>query len=131
LHPQEDLIGHEQEGRHDEKRRAALHAAWLEQQDNAHVEQLLHGVQNGFRKRRNALDDEVSLHVHGPSHLQPSPMSTEQNSPMVMALPSQLRHEEWTNGQKTLPQRPQYEMTSLGWWYRVATTMMQPCGALR
>lgn len=64
---QEDLIGAEQEGRHDEKRRAALHAAWLEQQDNAQVEQLLHGVKNGLRRRRNALDDEVnSSHGCGP-----------------------------------------------------------------
>lgn len=60
---QEDLIGAEQEGRHDEKRRAKLHAAWLEQQDNAQVEQLLHGVKNGFRRRRNALDDEVPTHM--------------------------------------------------------------------
>ncbi len=56
---QADLIGAEQEGRHDEKRRAALHAAWAAQQDAAAVEQLLAGVKNGFRKRRHALDDEV------------------------------------------------------------------------
>lgn len=57
--PQEDLIGVEKDGRHDEKRRAALHAAWLERQDEAVVEQLMHGVKNGFRRKRSALDDEV------------------------------------------------------------------------
>lgn len=40
--------------------RAKLHAAWLEQQDTARVEALLHGVKNGFRKKRSALDDEAS-----------------------------------------------------------------------
>lgn len=39
--------------------RAKLHAAWLEQQDSARVEALLHGVKNGFRKKRSALDDEA------------------------------------------------------------------------
>lgn len=58
--PQEDLIGLENDGKHDEKRRAALHAAWLERQDEAAVEQLMIGVKNGFRRKRNALDDEVS-----------------------------------------------------------------------
>ena len=56
---QEELIGAEQEGRKDEKRRAALHAQWLARQDEAAVEQLLHGVKNGFRRRRHALDDEA------------------------------------------------------------------------
>ncbi|CAL8462965.1 g2499 [Coccomyxa elongata] len=54
----EDLIGMEKDGRHDEKRRAALHAAWLERQDEAVVEQLMHGIKNGFRRKRSALDDE-------------------------------------------------------------------------
>ena len=40
--------------------RASLHAAWLEQQDSARVEALLHGVKNGFRRKRSALDDEAS-----------------------------------------------------------------------
>ena len=57
--PQEDLIGLEKDGRHDEKRRAALHAAWLERQDEAVVEKLMHGVKNGFRRKRSVLDDEV------------------------------------------------------------------------
>lgn len=59
--PQEDLIGAEADGKHDEKRRAALHAAWLAQQDAAAVEQLMAGVKNGFRRKRNALDDEVLI----------------------------------------------------------------------
>lgn len=57
---QADLIGHEQEGKRDEKMRASLHAAWLEQQDSARMEALLHGVKNGFRRKRGALDDEAS-----------------------------------------------------------------------
>ena len=57
---QADLIGAEQEGKRDEKMRASLHAAWLEQQDIARVEALLHGVKNGFRRKRGALDDEAS-----------------------------------------------------------------------
>ena len=44
--------------------RAALHAAWLEQQDSARVEALLHGVKNGFRRKRGALDDEASADSH-------------------------------------------------------------------
>ena len=56
---QADLIGAEQDGKRDEKMRAKLHAAWLEQQDTARVEALLHGVKNGFRKKRSALDDEA------------------------------------------------------------------------
>ncbi|CAL5223195.1 g5670 [Coccomyxa viridis] len=57
-----DLIGAEQDGKRDEKMRAKLHAAWLEQQDTARVEALLHGVKNGFRKKRSALDDEGGTH---------------------------------------------------------------------
>ena len=57
---QADLIGTEREGKRDEKMRASLHAAWLEQQDSARVEALLHGVKNGFRRKRSALDDEAS-----------------------------------------------------------------------
>ena len=56
---QADLIGAERDGKRDEKMRAKLHAAWLEQQDTARVEALLHGVKNGFRKKRSALDDEA------------------------------------------------------------------------
>ena len=56
---QADLIGAEQDGKRDEKMRAKLHAAWLEQQDTARVEALLHGVKNGFRKKHSALDDEA------------------------------------------------------------------------
>ena len=33
-----------------------LHAAWLEQQDTAHLEALLYGVENGFNKKSSALD---------------------------------------------------------------------------
>lgn len=57
---QADLIGAGRDGKKDEKMRAKLHAAWLEQQDTARVEALLHGVKNGFRKKRSALDDEAS-----------------------------------------------------------------------
>ena len=57
---QADLIGTEREGKRDEKMRASLHAAWMEQQDSARVEALLHGVKNGFRRKRSALDDEAS-----------------------------------------------------------------------
>ncbi len=57
---QAELIGAERDGKRDEKMRAKLHAAWLEQQDTARVEALLHGVKNGFRKKRSALDDEAS-----------------------------------------------------------------------
>lgn len=57
---QAELIGTERDGKRDEKMRAKLHAAWLEQQDTARVEALLHGVKNGFRKKRSALDDEAS-----------------------------------------------------------------------
>ena len=57
---QADLIGAERDGKRDEKMHAKLHAAWLEQQDTARVEALLHGVKNGFRRKRSALDDEAS-----------------------------------------------------------------------
>ena len=57
---QADFIGAERDSKRDEKMRAKLHAAWLEQQDTARVEALLHGVRNGFRKKRSALDDEAS-----------------------------------------------------------------------
>ena len=58
---QAGLIGHEKEGRHDERRRASAHAAWQEQQDEAAVQKLLQGLKHGFRRRHasSALDVEV------------------------------------------------------------------------
>ena len=48
---QAGLIGHEKEGRHDERRRAGAHAAWQEQQDEEAMQKLMHGLKHGFRRR--------------------------------------------------------------------------------
>ncbi|KAK9829129.1 hypothetical protein WJX72_004046 [[Myrmecia] bisecta] len=59
----EGLIGAEAEKRGDSKRRAALHAQWLEEQDEAQVQQIMDGIKNGFRRRRGPagfLDDDQS-----------------------------------------------------------------------
>eukprot|EP00884_Botryococcus_braunii_P014837 jgi/Botrbrau1/23354/Bobra.0051s0012.1 len=55
----EDLIGHETDGRHDEKMRARLHAEWAAKQEEQHIKGLMEGLKNGFkRKRRAGLLDE-------------------------------------------------------------------------
>ena len=58
---QKELIGHEKERKGDEKRRRALHAEWLAQQDEQQVQQLMDGVRNGFRRRKGPafLQDDV------------------------------------------------------------------------
>uniref|UniRef100_A0A7S3QQL3 DNA replication checkpoint mediator MRC1 domain-containing protein n=1 Tax=Dunaliella tertiolecta TaxID=3047 RepID=A0A7S3QQL3_DUNTE len=52
-----DLIGTAKEGARDARVRTMLHKQWQEEQDNKDVQQLLQGIQNGFRRPRNGLGD--------------------------------------------------------------------------
>lgn len=61
---QEGLIGTAKEGARDTRVRTMLHKQWQEEQDTKDVRQLLHGIQNGFRKPAhglNGLDDMVGV----------------------------------------------------------------------
>lgn len=63
---QEGLIGHERERRGDERLRAAAHAEWLAQQDEADVQRLMDGMKNGFRQPKRPAFFLDAVRTFGP-----------------------------------------------------------------